>query len=377
MRFPRWSSPTAQPPFSAAPCARPAAPAARAGAAVRAARGGNATATISLTFTRAGTAVTAETFGVAGAGGTAPRPALRARRTRVRSDGGRLRDCDGGCVGSESQFGERAGGQHFEHRLGWERSAYAASPAAGDRADATTVTTLGGGKPTFLNSNFNFLQPGTSWSYVTGLPTSFDASTPTAAFAGGTIYGLGSMAEVYGGAGKSLTYITTADFVFNYSSNSEFLLDIIGNSASGPAGTWAFNSSVLRVLVNGVRPTEIFASLAEWESVFFPGGLAGGPIDIGALLSGGLADVEIIFALTADSSSSSSSITPSARCRGHRRCPCPPLSHSSLPASVPWVCSAGAGNERRRRLLLPDKNARTKFGKTAMRAVFLFCMSPS
>ena len=87
---------------------------------------------------------------------------------------------------------------------------------------------------------------------MTGLPTSFDASTPTAAFAGGTIYGLGAMANVYGGAGESLTYITTADFVFNYSSNSEFLLDIHRRLGERPRGHVGFNSSVLRVLVNGV-----------------------------------------------------------------------------------------------------------------------------
>ena len=112
------------------------------------------------------------------------------------------------------------------------------------------------------------------------------------------------MADVYGGAGESRTYITTADFVFNYGSNSKFLLNIDADLASGPAGHVGFDSSHLRVLVNGVETYDrSFASLTDWESLFFPGGHAGSAIDIGALLSGGLADVEIIFALTASSSS--------------------------------------------------------------------------
>jgi hypothetical protein len=181
-------------------------------------------------------------------------------------------------------------------------SAYAAAPAAGDQNGdgATSVTTLGGGKPTFLNSNFNFLGAGTSWSYVTGLPTS---STPTSAFAGGTIYGLGSMADVYGGAGESHTYLTTADFVFNYNSDSSFLLDVTGDLASGPPGSVGFDSSVLRVLVNGAETYErSFGSVADWQGLFFPGG-AGGPINVGSLVTGGFADVEILFALTTSSSS--------------------------------------------------------------------------
>ena len=102
---------------------------------------------------------------------------------------------------------------------------------------------------------------------------------------------------MYGGAGESITYITTADFVFNYSSNSQFLLDSL--TAATPATHGGFDSSILRVLVNGVETYDrSFASLYDWRDFFL---IAGGAVDIGAFLAGGLADVEIIFALTADS----------------------------------------------------------------------------
>ena len=104
---------------------------------------------------------------------------------------------------------------------------------------------------------------------MTGLPTSFDASTPTAAFAGGTIYGLGSMADVYGGAVESHTYITTADFVFNYGANSQFLLTVSGDKATNGG----FDSSILRVLVNGVETyREIFRKSCRLGEPLLPRG---------------------------------------------------------------------------------------------------------
>jgi hypothetical protein len=256
-----------------------------------------------LTSTRAGTAVTAETFAVAGAGGTGTSSGVAGQAnasSHATAVGSGI--ATAGALVQKTSSGTAQAGSTSNTGSGGSVSAYAAAPAAGDQNGdgATTVTTLGGGKPTFLTSNFNFLGLGTSWSYVTGLPTS---STP-AAFAGGTVYGLGSMADVYGGAVESHTYVTTADFVFNYSANSEFLLDVTGNMATGVTGKVGFDSSILRVLVNGVETYQrSFASFDDWENFFFPGGLAAGPIDIGLLLAGGFADVEVVFDLTASSSS--------------------------------------------------------------------------
>ena len=103
------------------------------------------------------------------------------------------------------------------------------------------------------------------------------------------------MTNVYGGVGESITYTTTADFSFNYSANSQFRLAFGGDAAVNIG----FNSSFLRILVNGVETYErSFASLTDWENFFFAG-----PADIGTLRAGGLADVEIIYALTASSRS--------------------------------------------------------------------------
>jgi len=58
----------------------------------------------------------------------------------------------------------------------------------------------------------------------------------------------------------------------------------------------------LRVLVNGVETFgKSFATITDWTNFFFPGNLAVGPTDIGALVAGGLADVEIDYVMTASS----------------------------------------------------------------------------
>ena len=174
--------------------------------------------------------------------------------------------------------------------------AASASAPVGGPATGISLTTLGGSGPSA--PGISLVANGTSASYVTGLPTGFNPLTPkAAAFAGGTIYAFGEMTNVYGGTGESITYTTTADFKFNYAANSQFGLAIGGDTAIN-----GFDSSVLRVLINGVETYErTFANVADWESVFFPGGLFGGAIDIGALVAGGLADVEIDYSLTAHS----------------------------------------------------------------------------
>jgi hypothetical protein len=156
------------------------------------------------------------------------------------------------------------------------------------------------------------------------------------AFAGGTVYALGDMTNKYGGTGESLTYTTTVDFKFNYGANSQFRLAVSGDTAINGG----FDSSVLRVLVNGVETYQkSFATLADWTNLFFPGGLFGGPINIGALVAGGLADVEIDYTLTASSAGRGFQFdyafgaVPAAESQ----------SATPLPATLPLFASALAG----------------------------------
>jgi hypothetical protein len=133
---------------------------------------------------------------------------------------------------------------------------------------------------------------------VTGLPTGYPITPKVQAFSGGTLYALGEMTNVYGGAGESLTYTTAAHFNFNYAANSQLRLAIGGDAAINTG----FDSSELEVLIDGVESYDrSFATLSDWESFLFPGGGPNVPIDIGTLLAGGMADVEIVYTLVASS----------------------------------------------------------------------------
>jgi hypothetical protein len=257
--------------------------------------GGNATAAISLTSILTGTNVTAKSTGTAGAGGTGASlgiaGAANATSHATALGSGKASAtaliADGANSGIAQAFSTSNSG------AGQSVSASAAAPVGGP-ATAISLTTLGGSG--LVAPVISSVATGTSASYVTGLPVGFPVSPMVTAFAGGTLYGIGEMTNVYGGTGEPITYTTTADFRFNYAANSQFRLSIGGDTAINGG----FDSSVLRVLVNGVETYEkSFATLADWESVFFPGGLFGGAIDIGALVTGGIADVEIDYVLTA------------------------------------------------------------------------------
>jgi hypothetical protein len=105
---------------------------------------------------------------------------------------------------------------------------------------------------------------------------------------------LGAMSIGYGGQGESLTYQTTANFKFNYAAG-DFLL---GLESQGSLGA-GFDSAILEVFVDTFRAYErSFTSLADAQAFF-----TDNPIDIG-FQRGGLADVQIVYDLTASQISS-------------------------------------------------------------------------
>jgi hypothetical protein len=261
--------------------------------------GGSAAAAISLSSTLSGVNVTAKSTGKAGAGGSggaagvAGAATAAAQATAVGSG----KASATALLSDGASSGNAQASSTSNTGAGASVSASAAAPAGGP-ATAISLTTLGDSGPVapFISS----VAKGTSASYVTGLPTGYPVTPKVQAFTGGTLYALGEMTNVYGGAGESITYTTTANFRFDYGANSQLRLAVGGDAAIN-AG---FDSSELRVLIDGVQSYDkSFATLSDWESLFFPGGGPGIPIDIGALLAGGLADVEIIYTLEASSNS--------------------------------------------------------------------------
>jgi hypothetical protein len=253
-----------------------------------------------LSSTLAGTNVTVKSTSTAGAGGTgtsngaAGAASASAQATALGSG----KASATAVVANGASSGGALANSTSKSGTGASVSASGAAPVGGV-GTAISQSIFGGGAP--LAPAISSVGKGTSASYVTGLPTgpfTTDAAVEAAAFTGGTLYALGAITNVYGNTGQSATYTTTANFSFNYGANSEFRL-AAGLAAAIGVG---FDSSDLRVLVNGVETFDkSFATYADWVDFFFipTGGL--NPVDIGVFLPGGLADVELIYTLTASS----------------------------------------------------------------------------
>jgi hypothetical protein len=168
--------------------------------------------------------------------------------------------------------------------VGQTVSASATAPVGGN-ATAQTLSSFGG-------SGFGLpgINAGVSISNVTGHPVGFSL-TPNvaAAFAGHSVLALGSMSTGYGGQGEALTYQTTADFKFNLSNNSPFLL---GLESQGSLGA-GFDTAMLEVSVdNFLAYQRSFISLADAQRFF-----TDDTINLG-FQPGGLEDVKLVFDLT-------------------------------------------------------------------------------
>src|SRR5208282_1733667 len=147
-------------------------------------------------------------------------------------------------------------------------SATGMAPVGGG-AVGLTKSTIGGADPTFGSGLSGLISAGTSVSNAIGLPTGYTLSpNVAAAFAPGSVYGLGAMAIGYGGTGETLTYSTKADFTFDWSSNVDFLLGLDGLNGILPTGT-GFLSSELSVYVDGIlKLDDLFSSLLSAETFF-------------------------------------------------------------------------------------------------------------
>jgi hypothetical protein len=125
-------------------------------------------------------------------------------------------------------------------------------------------------------------------SVAVALPSSTDQTSQVAnALSGATIYGAGSMGI---GGINSLTYESRAHFVMNYASNVSF---IFGMTTFDTFNASLLNGSLDFYVNNALVADFDFGSSSDVSALFNDN-----PINLGSW-AGGLADVAIVYSLTA------------------------------------------------------------------------------
>jgi hypothetical protein len=229
--------------------------------------GGNATAYIALTSALNGVNVSSTATAAGGAGGVGSQQGSAGTSNAMASAsaiGSGVASANSTAVGTGA--GAAVATSTSSGPSGQSIVASATSPVGGP-ASALTQTTFGGAL-----SLPNAINPGQSFSVIS-------------AFSGGpSTLGLGSMGAGYGGAGQSLTYVESANFMFN-AAGGTLLIDLLNNASLGKG----FDSAAFQISLNGnVVYNQSFIDLA-FAQAFFSNDL------LNIQLANGLNDVSLTF----------------------------------------------------------------------------------
>jgi hypothetical protein len=232
--------------------------------------GGNATANIALTSSLNGVNVRTTANATGGTAGTGPLRSGTAGTANAIASASAV----GSGVASASSTAMGAGGgaatatSRSNGRSGQSVVASATSPVGGEGpASAMTQTSFGGAVS--LPSRVN---PGQSFSAI----NAFNVGPATVAF--------GSMGA--GGIGASLTYQTSATFIFNAIGGGIFLIDPLSSFSLGSG----FESALFQILLNdNIFASQSFNNLASARAFFSPSNL----IDVS--LAAGLNNIQLAF----------------------------------------------------------------------------------